>query len=310
MLISCPNCSTKFSVPDPALGGGRKVKCGRCHHVWFQAGDAPAAPARRAAPAPEPEFNPDFGDDDRGYREPEPDFGMDDDFGGGAKGRDDSAPVLEDEAPLETLSLDDPATTDNVMGLDSPPIPDFARPEGDEPPIPFNVDLDSAPQPIPEMFATPKPHKPTAVLWILLILLLLFGGGGAAYYYQDKVVSLWPGAGDLLSSLGLRREKPGTGLELRNAGTPERFVQNDVEVLIVRGIIANISERERSVPTMKLVLLDRNKAVVQEKLTPPPVSFLDPGGTAGFKVTLERPDVNAVEVNVLFVGAEEKAAKK
>ncbi|HLO75257.1 MAG TPA: DUF3426 domain-containing protein, partial [Magnetospirillum sp.] len=154
----------------------------------------------------------------------------------------------------------------------------------------------------------PRTHKSTGGLWFLILLvivLLAAAAAGGAYYFQDKLVGLWPQAHELLTSAGLRQERPGAGLELRNAGTPERFVQNDTEVLIVRGIIANISERERPVPTMKLVLLDRDKNVVQEKQTQPPVTSLDPGGTAGFRIILERPDPNAVEVNVLFVDPRE-----
>ncbi len=37
MLISCPECKTTFAVPIKAIGvTGRKVKCSKCTHVWFQ----------------------------------------------------------------------------------------------------------------------------------------------------------------------------------------------------------------------------------------------------------------------------------
>lgn len=37
MLISCPNCSTSFAVPARAIGEtGKKVKCSKCAHNWFQ----------------------------------------------------------------------------------------------------------------------------------------------------------------------------------------------------------------------------------------------------------------------------------
>lgn len=36
MIITCPNCTTRFDVAEQALDrpGGRKVKCARCAHVW------------------------------------------------------------------------------------------------------------------------------------------------------------------------------------------------------------------------------------------------------------------------------------
>ncbi len=69
MILECTSCATRFLVPDAALqGGGRKVRCGGCGHVWFQeppqneataasidddqaAGDPMAASAAAAMPA-------------------------------------------------------------------------------------------------------------------------------------------------------------------------------------------------------------------------------------------------------------------
>jgi predicted Zn finger-like uncharacterized protein len=286
MLISCPNCATNFSVPDKALQpSGRTLKCAKCGHKWFQsaqpAGNDLGLDESSFPPPPRPEPRPMFA-----APEPEPDL---------------------DEPPPRP-SAADRISADLDMNLDEPPIPDFGpRAKGEQPAVgSLDIDIDSEPQPIPEVFThKPSTRKGTGALWVLLVLLLLGAAGGAAYYFQDKLVGLYPPAHELLTQAGLRHERPGAGLELRNAGTPERFVQNDVEVLIVRGIIANISDRERPVPTMKLVLLDRDKAVVQEKQAPPPVTALDPGGTAGFRIILERPDPSAVEVNVLFVDPRE-----
>lgn len=290
MLISCPNCTTNFSVPDKALlPSGRTLKCAKCGHKWFQTAGQPrdqfGLDESSFPPPPRPRPEP----------EPRPMF---------------AAPEPEHDEPPLRAPASASRTFDNMdMDLDEPPLPDFGpRSRGDMPPPSADIDPDSAPQPIPEVFTQQSSGKKgTGFLWLLLVLLLLGAGGGAAYYFQDKVVGLYPPAHDLLTQAGLRHERPGAGLELRNAGTPERFVQNDTEVLIVRGIIANVSDRERPVPTMKLVLLDRDKAVVQEKQAQPPVTALDPGGTAGFRIILERPDPNAVEVNVLFVDPREAA---
>ena len=41
MILTCPNCSAKFAVPDGALPPeGHEVKCSKCAHVWFQVPDA------------------------------------------------------------------------------------------------------------------------------------------------------------------------------------------------------------------------------------------------------------------------------
>lgn len=79
MIASCPSCATRFAVTDAKLGPqGRKVKCGKCGHVWVQLADgttrdvpprpslvesaAPPVedkkPAEAAAPAPAAEQAP------------------------------------------------------------------------------------------------------------------------------------------------------------------------------------------------------------------------------------------------------------
>ena len=67
MIIACPACTTRYVVPDSAIGvDGRTVRCAKCRHSWFQEGPLPAvaepvaaasavAAPRPAAPPPAPE---------------------------------------------------------------------------------------------------------------------------------------------------------------------------------------------------------------------------------------------------------------
>ena len=56
MILTCPECATRYQTDAAAFQpSGRKVRCAKCGHVWFQEPPQPeAAEIEIAAPAPEP----------------------------------------------------------------------------------------------------------------------------------------------------------------------------------------------------------------------------------------------------------------
>lgn len=275
MIVTCPNCSTNFKVPEQALGNkGRNLRCCRCSHVWFHANE----------------------------------------------------PIF-DEVPLEAASSIDPRRTlprDEVtdqMFADEDMVVDLALAqideqgfagEGaerlrdeDEDPFAEMSDLmrSSRPDSMPDMMAprAPKPaprRKGGFILWLVPALLLPVIFLGALYYFQEPVINHWPGLGKYYEMLGVRDAEVGVGLQFRNYNS-ERMVQDNNEVLIVRGVIANATELKKDIPLLRLALYD-GATLLQEKIIPPPQLAIDPHGTVGFKVMLDQPDPKATRFEVTF----------
>jgi predicted Zn finger-like uncharacterized protein len=318
MIVSCPHCSTNFKVPEAALG--RMMKCARCGHVWKATASAAAAPspaparpaarpAAAAAPPPPPVAKP------KPKPAPAP-----------------AAPynAFDDEIPLESpptpsrrsqpdpvfedFPADDPALSEmDKLGFTGEGGDPFKEDDEDDP-FGKMSELMSArlPESMPDMFSPPRPKKPLPrrkgafILWVLVLILVLAAAALGLYFFQDRLLDHYPTLSKYYEQVGARRDEIGAGLSFRNYNS-ERLVQDNNEVLIVRGVIANGTEQKHEIPLLRLALYN-GAALLQEKIISPPQASLDGKATVGFKVTLEQPSADATRFEVTFIAP--KAAGK
>jgi predicted Zn finger-like uncharacterized protein len=325
MIISCPECATKFTIADGLLGErGRKVRCFKCGHTWHQMpersapeaaaplsaepAEVPPPPRRPAQPPLMPptatvppsavplESEPVATAD----RTPlvQPNAGglpMDSDLpsGAAAKSADDFdipnvAPPDDPSALAATQSADDAETT-NTVDVDAL--------------------LNSKPEDIPKVFdkRIRTDEKKGKLGRVVFFLLFLAGLAATMWFGRMQIVARFPEAARLYKMVGLPIELLGDGLEFRGV-TSEMVKEGKLSVLLVRGVVANVVTEERPVPLLRLVLLDTGGGVIQEAYAKPRKDTLAGGAQIGFQIRMEDPSAAAVRYEVAFAEAPAKTS--
>ncbi len=273
---------------------------------------AEAAPAPMPAPPPPPPPAPMMEDDDE-EEEDEPALPeMEDDF---AAAMDDEEDEDDSEADgEESLSQ---ADLDAMFADAEEPEPmqsmvdsgGGAKDDDDGDELEDLDDLDD-PEPIPQVFTADEEEDDEEeetggrrfsigkiVMVVVAVLLLSLVGVGV--FMRGMVSEYVPGAAALYEMIGLGGEALGDGLAIRDPkGNRESIGGKDV--LVVRGVIANVSEKARPVPMIKLMLLDLDGKAVQSTETAPLKTELNAGEQIGFRIELKDPSALARSLKVTF----------
>ncbi len=342
MLISCPECTTKFSIADAVLGErGRKVRCFKCGHTWHQnppgaepspavqpappveppaprpptqplmpptptvgmetqeaelSAKAPAPPPTPApAPIPQPTAEPvplESAPMDGGFVPPAP------------PSNSSSIPLDSDPSAGEKSSID-PLDIPNLDDLDAAAVAPSSSADLTESNNTVDMDalLDSTAEDIPKVLASrlrqqeKKKASLGSKLFVLVLILAMIGAG--LWFARKEITHRFPITAQYYKMAGISVEVLDEGLEFRGV-TPDMTKRNGTQVLIVRGVIVNTLPRERSVPLLRLVLLDSNGAMIQEAFAKPRRDKLEAGAQIGFQVMMENPSAAAARYEVAF----------
>lgn len=276
MKIACPNCSTKYSLKEQALGAsGRKMKCAKCEHVWL------ALPPEEASPEkPVEEMST-----EAQARHSEDAF---DSWDEDQWDQDLASDIEEDEASAAA----------NVQSVSHYETADEAK-EKRSLKYMANRFLTIAKSAINSIW-----H---ALLWLkslnlkeqiavatgLLMPLVLVGG---VYAARDRLVYQFPDLASLYESVGINVNLQGLAFEdIRTIRRPE----NGVAVLVVEGAIRNITNQTMQIPKLHFILSGRDREVYswQDKT----VSERIPSGErVEFRTVLASPPDVADRLHVRF----------
>lgn len=250
MIIACPACTTRYVVPDAAIGvEGRTVRCAKCRHSWFQEGPqvtAPPAPpptAAVASPAPEPATQP------------------------------APAPVTQPELPtVAQPPAPEPAPAEvhdePAEDISEPPIPEARSSYYDDTTRPYQEDYSS--------FEHEPPFRPRRnplkmyTMAAALFAAVATAAIGAVYWFG---LPDWAPFGNQTFAEGqadLQLDFPPNRLD-------RRTLPNGVEYFGASGKVTNIGKQRRTVPPILIVLRDSRERIVYSWVVIAPKRQLNPG---------------------------------
>ena len=282
MILTCPECATKYVVKDGAIPpGGRQVRCASCKHSWHQdpeaaneAGEGEQSIAEAAMI--EPRSGPEA--EERAFAE-------------AALSDREPAPLADDAdvtaAASETVGDSEPA---------APPERDEWPATGSDGGIEGETPAAPASEPASEWLGGAAPpsavefepfYEPEAVeaqrrrvpviAWLLLLAAVL---AAAAWFLAPE---------SLRERLGLAGAV-GTELKVMVTNHDRQRLASGNQLFAVSGRVINPTDEEQKVPRLKAELLDASKQkVVYSWIIDPPAPTLAPGTSASF---------NSAEVDV------------
>ena len=281
MIVSCPECNSRFKVSADALGvDGRKVQCSDCRHVWFAHADESFAEA-------DDDFSQEQDDsEDGGGDSDEIDFAalMDAEDAPSASGEGDEVSEGAEGAVFEPEDSDGQSaggqeSSDDAGGgrsqNEAEDIPDAVKPDSSE--TAFVVGA----APPPSMRAVMAGYGAAGGVFIALLLLFIL--------LQGPIVRSWPPAQAVYALLGRSSIIAGEGLEFDRMEAYE-----DGHDLVVSGQIINMTKEGRNVPLIEVALTSQYDEKMGLWYIEPPKTHVGPEETIAFEGRMQRHEVPGV----------------
>lgn len=177
-------------------------------------------------------------------------------------------------------------------------------------------DLDAIPDPDPspgvfsaadddDMDAGGKKGGKGKIIAIAAAAVIIIALGAGAFFGRSYIIEIYPPAAGLYAMLNLGGDNLGDGLDIRNVKSL-REVENGVDVLVVQGEIANVSDEEHMVPMIRVALFDSDGEEIQSTVAAPLKNRLQAGAMIAFSAKLTEPSALARRLEVTFAEPKKK----
>ncbi|WP_420420278.1 DUF3426 domain-containing protein [Pacificispira sp.] len=267
MILSCPNCETRFRVKDDAIGpNGRKVKCRNCAHTWKAMPDGSVGES--APPPPPPPRRP-------------------------------AAPPVEDDPvppppPPAAPRREEPAPPPTDLDMGAPP--EAAAP----PPIPPGEEFVLRQR-------KPKVEKKSPVMaWVILVILIL-ATAGVGWFFQRDLVGAFPPIAKVYDWVGIDVNLLGHGLTIPNPDEVTIELRDDGQTLIISGKVLSETDEQLDIPMLQGKLIDTNGQTIHAWTFTASKPNILPGEAVPYTTEVLNPPAGAVKADISFVAPGEGA---
>ncbi len=212
---------------------------------------------------------------------------------------DDDRVAAASRAPSPTLPDRDDRRPDDAgkPTIDPAPVLNSAGAAGDAtiPPLPFDDDERIQSPPLPR---SQKRRPRMAAIAIGAVAATVLVSVGLLAATRDAVIAAFPGAAGVYGAVGLAANDAfAEGLEIRGVSSTRSW-NDGGQVLTVAGDLANIAKKPRTLPMVRVVLVDKSNAEVQEVVVRPPGETLPVGETVRFEAQITDPADTAERIKV------------
>ena len=286
MIITCPNCQTKYQVADQAIGAtGRKVMCANCHQAWKATAPQESRPKPKLVAETDPFSEPEsaaLADSDRLFRN-DAEAALDQAFAD-EEARSGQIPEPEDDLPPESANEAEAESDESDADADALDHHLLSRRRRD---LAKRQKKHASRLP---MARIRRIARMTSLIGLLTLV-------GLALQFRIDLVRAYPDLAGLYEMVGLPVNI--YGLTFSNVETLRTLKDGD-DVTIITAEIRSVVDHTVRVPPVLVSILNAGGEPIYEWTARAQVQNISPGDIVAFQTQLTSAPTDAAHVRLVF----------